>query len=442
MESVDQNSEYIKDELANELARLVIHRYTSLQPKYKVQDTEWTVLAGVVAHNAVTKERLVVCVATGTKCLADATSVNGYLVRDCHAETLCRRALIRVLLDDIELIQNDKSEKAKLLERDETKGGSLIRLKQNIILNLIISDSPCGCASDFPRLIAEDKGLGSSNSVTKPSSVIESEIDEQGCAEDKQSQLGNPRISGAKRLQLEKDNDNDDLRTKPGRSDLPLERRTRSMSCADKLMRWQHLGLQGSLLSLLKLEEPIRYHSIILLRDAAMTCVDGDATTSNLDMLKKASGIVLHALERSFARDASLSSHHRPHFFVADQVGFSNSRQQICPAQFGKEKSHSAGKATWWAVNGEQESLTGVRGVKEGASKAANPATVCSSLCKARLLARVLQLLPVDQDPDHQKKSSYREWKQMAVSYRSNVDVFRDRFKSWNGNERYDEFSL
>jgi hypothetical protein len=37
----------------------------------------------------------------------------------------------------------------------------------------------------------------------------------------------------------------DILRTKPGRSDLPLNKRSCSLSCSDKIMAWALLGVQG-----------------------------------------------------------------------------------------------------------------------------------------------------------------------------------------------------
>ena len=52
------------------------------------------------------------------------------------------------------------------------------------------------------------------------------------------------------------------LRTKPGRSDLPVEKRTYSLSCSDKIMKWNIVGIQGCLLNLLM--EPIFIDTLLI----------------------------------------------------------------------------------------------------------------------------------------------------------------------------------
>jgi len=52
-------------------------------------------------------------------------------------------------------------------------------------------------------------------------------------------------------------------RLKCGRSDLLESQRSESMSCSDKLLKWNCLGLQGSLLGQL-IEEPLWLTSLIV----------------------------------------------------------------------------------------------------------------------------------------------------------------------------------
>ena len=68
------------------------------------------------------------------------------------------------------------------------------------------------------------------------------------------------------------------LRTKSGRSNLDADRRSASMSCSDKLVRWSVLGLQGAVLSVHV--EPIRLSSIVVGKDPRGTYDDGEMQTT------------------------------------------------------------------------------------------------------------------------------------------------------------------
>ena len=56
------------------------------------------------------------------------------------------------------------------------------------------------------------------------------------------------------------------LRTKSGRSDISIQNRTNSMSCTDKICKWNIIGIQGAILSIF-IKDPIRFKSIVIGND-------------------------------------------------------------------------------------------------------------------------------------------------------------------------------
>ncbi|MEQ2249215.1 hypothetical protein ILYODFUR_027202, partial [Ilyodon furcidens] len=90
----------------------------------------------------------VVCLATGTKCLdSDAANEDGCTLRDCHAEVLSRRALVRFFYSQLELLlckrPEGEDQSIFIPDKDSTHR---FRLREGIHFHMYISLSPCGDA--------------------------------------------------------------------------------------------------------------------------------------------------------------------------------------------------------------------------------------------------------------------------------------------------------
>ena len=221
----------------NKVARCAQHHYYNNLSRGKPRSgDEWTVYAAIVAASPSDRLHVLTC-ATGTKCTT--VGPDGWVLRDSHAEVLCRRGLIRELL--IETSQGN----LRLLE----KHGDSYRLRPDTSLHLYVSDSPCGDASIYPTRNKDDmnftgaKVIVQENNTASHGELLAVHSTDNCVAREDIQQLGV-------------------LRSKSGRSNLPQHLRSACMSCSDKLMRWCLLGLQGSWLPF---EIPLS--SIVVSRD-------------------------------------------------------------------------------------------------------------------------------------------------------------------------------
>ncbi|KAK1789202.1 hypothetical protein P4O66_015146 [Electrophorus voltai] len=226
--------------LADAVSRLVVDKFSELTDNFTSPHARRKVLAGVVMTTGTdVKEAQVICVSTGTKCInGEYMSDRGLALNDCHAEIVARRSLLRYLYAQLEhFLSNNKEEHEKSIFMQCEKQG--YRLKDNVQFHLYISTSPCGDARIF--------------------SPHEAGVEDQG------DRHPNRKARGQLRTKIESGEG-----TIPVRSSNTIQtwdgvlqgERLLTMSCSDKIARWNVVGIQGSLMTYFT--EPIYFSSIIL----------------------------------------------------------------------------------------------------------------------------------------------------------------------------------
>ncbi|XP_043991132.1 double-stranded RNA-specific editase 1-like [Gambusia affinis] len=194
-------------------------------------------LAGIVMTRGFDlRSAQVVSLATGTKCLdSDRLSEDGWTLRDCHAEVLSRRALVRFFYSQLELLLCERTEGQDpsifVPDKDSTRR---FRLWEGIRFHMYVSLSPCGDA----RLNCPYE-----TAPAYPSRRFRCHL--------------RMKVNGGEgTLPLVSTRTNQKWTgVSPGQHVCMA-----SMSCTDKIAKWSVAGLQGALLS--HLVEPIYLHSL------------------------------------------------------------------------------------------------------------------------------------------------------------------------------------
>ena len=214
--------------------------YPQLEQSVKHPQPGRKVIAAFVMENTETEAMKVVSVGSGTQCITgDQMSTEGLVVNDSHAEVVARRSLMRFFYKQLlakllgqgntVFTDNDISEPAKV--RDTLK------------FHLYISTAPCGDGAQFSRGDDENREppLDSSHKPTmrnKKQGILRTKME---------GGEGTIPVGDAKQ------------QTWDG---ILHGGRIRTMSCSDKILRWNVLGLQGALLS--QFMEPVYMSSLTL----------------------------------------------------------------------------------------------------------------------------------------------------------------------------------
>ncbi|XP_004600922.2 tRNA-specific adenosine deaminase 1 isoform X2 [Sorex araneus] len=461
---------------ADEVARLCYEHYETRLPKQgkPEPDREWTLLAAVVKVQPtvdlacdgpdrpvqVTKE--VVSMGTGTKCIGQSKMrKSGDVLNDSHAEVITKRSFQRYLLHQLQLAAAGKG---KSIFVPGTRKGQW-RLRPGLSFVFFSSHTPCGDASIIPMLAPEDqpcRPVGGDGAWTPSAETGAHEGPEEPAnkrmrrePEPPASEAAHPRDSGQAPASPGRPAVVDvyrtgakcvpggagdshlpgaayhrvgPLRVKPGRGD-----RTRSMSCSDKLARWNVLGCQGALLMHF-LEEPVYLSAVVIgkcpySQEAMQRALTGRCR--NVSALPSGFGV----REVKIVQSSELFAQSR----CAVQARRADGAGRLVPC----------GAAVSWSAVPEQPLDVTANGFPQGTTKKGMRSLQARSrICKAELFQsfqKLLASIPEDQWPDSlraQTLQTYQQYKDAASTYQDAWSALRKQaFASWLRNPaEYQQF--
>uniref|UniRef100_A0A8C3YC48 Double-stranded RNA-specific adenosine deaminase n=1 Tax=Catagonus wagneri TaxID=51154 RepID=A0A8C3YC48_9CETA len=215
--------------LHDQIAMLSHRCFNALTNSFQPSLLGRKILAAIIMKKDSEDLGVVVSLGTGNRCVkGDSLSLKGETVNDCHAEIISRRGFIRFLYSEL-MKYNPHTAKDSIFE--PARGGEKLQIKKTVSFHLYISTAPCGDGALFDKSCS-DRAVESTDPRHYP--VFENP---------KQGKLRTKVENGEGTIPVES---SDIVPTWDG---IRLGERLRTMSCSDKILRWNVLGLQGALLT-------------------------------------------------------------------------------------------------------------------------------------------------------------------------------------------------
>ncbi|XP_053857199.1 double-stranded RNA-specific adenosine deaminase [Vidua macroura] len=363
--------------LHDQLAMLSHQRFNSLTARVQHSLLGRKILAAIIMRRGDKGLGVVVSIGTGNRCVkGEELSLKGETVNDCHAEIISRRGFVRFLYS--ELMKYDPSNPSSTEESIfEQAGGKKLKIKSSVTFHLYISTAPCGDGALFDKSCSDQ-----ANEVGQPQHQPLFENPKQG-------KLRTKVENGEGTIPVES---SDIVPTWDG---IQHGERLRTMSCSDKILRWNILGLQGALLS--HFLEPVYLHSVTL----GYLYSQGHLTRAICCRMER---------EGSTLKEKLQAPYHINHPEVGRVSVYDSARQT------GKTKESSV---NWClADESEVEILDGTKGKVDGVK------LEVSRVSKRKIFTLFQQLCAKNERKDLQGFSVYSDAKEAATAYQAAKQCF------------------
>ncbi|XP_013411771.1 double-stranded RNA-specific adenosine deaminase [Lingula anatina] len=339
------------------------------------------VLAALVMKKDPTDTGTVVSLGTGNRCITGPMlSMVGDTVNDSHAEIITRRGFLRFLYKHLENYSPNSPD--TILEVCEESGK--MKIKDGITFHLYISTAPCGDGALFSPRDATGQAKEEDNIKEHTPTFTN-------------------QLQGVLRTKVE--DGEGTIPIEPGFTGLTWDgvmrgERLRTMSCSDKLCRWNILGMQGALLS--NFLEPIYLSSLTL----GLLYDHGHLSRAMCCRLAKGEPDLKEVLPEGYRLN-------HPHLGRVTMYE--------APRETQKTKSVSI---NWCCFDRKAEVTDGTRGMVEMGGKIS-----VSQLSKGELYKSYRNVCAKFNRTDLLQAGSYYEAKQMAAQFQESKQIMYQKFK-------------